>query len=108
MLRRQDRSDECSDGRFVLQVRTYPARVEPRLPEGLLEVVAEAALDPGPLRFRRRPPGPEADQRLIDQVLLVRVGREPGTEAFLARLVQALPVLQRLRPLVGNLGEHVQ
>src|SRR6185436_17453388 len=53
MLRGEELLKKASHGAFVVEVGADPARMEPRLAERLLEVVAEAALIVGALGLRR-------------------------------------------------------
>ena len=86
----EDRADEPLDRRLVLLVRAQPAGVDLRLAQRLRHV-GDDAIAKGRLRAGVGLERPRADQRLIEQVLLVRVRRQRAADLGLEAAVHRPP-----------------
>ena len=96
----------CQHRLFVLGVGRDPAGVDLGLFERLQHELADAPDELGSsiVAVRQRP---GAQQRLVQQVLLVAVGRHAALDAELLAAVQARPARERRAPLARQLGQHV-
>ena len=100
----EDRPHELQHRLLVLGVRRDPAGVHLGLFERLEHELADA-----PARTPRRSVAerPRAEQRLVQQVFLVAIGRDAALDAQLLAAVQARPARERRAPLARQLGQHV-
>src|SRR5262249_23930878 len=100
----EDRARERDEPALVLLARREPARPDLGLARGLHEVALEALAK---RRLVARLEGPRAEERLVDEELLRRVGHDVPVEAHAAGLVPAAPAERALAPVEGDLGEDV-
>ena len=96
---------EVAHGLFPRRIRVQPAAVAFRFAQRFRHVVADA-LDEVLVRVLRGLEGPGAEQRLVQQVFLVAIGRRMAVHHGVVTLVRARPAPERRPPGSGHLREH--
>ena len=98
--------DERGDGRVVAGMGIDPTGGDLRLSRRLFHVRLHPPRQLDAFLLFRRRQRPDAHQALIEQPLVVAIGRRLAVHLAAAAAIDARPGVQRRPPTVRNLGEH--
>src|SRR5262249_41650044 len=99
---------ELANRIVISRVRVDPARMYLGLVDGFLQVYLNSRDKSRELFRRTRFQRPGTDERLIEQILIVRIGSHEGFQLDPVRLIPEEPAASRGTPFVGYFGKNIE